>query len=244
MAQAESTRQRQSRLSQGQEAITESAKRQVGTVTTVAQEAVTSGAWAYPLLVRRISHHHDSPDSLLTPGCLLPHIPCARLTGGLTVLTPDPSLIKPILPGLFRGALVSLAIIAALFFFTYLPQVAVLAFVSGPLGTLYSSVYNFLPLLLSANLPSPHPLEEPTLFYRILPLPHYFFSPLSSSYPGWLGTCGTERHRAPFPLPWFGRSWLYGRLEVGATKLVTPGAIVLVKLCTRYTQRHRPEALS
>jgi len=49
-------------------------------------------------------------------------------------LMPDPSLIKPILPGLTRGVIVSLGIVAALFFFTYLPQVAVLAFVSGPLG--------------------------------------------------------------------------------------------------------------
>lgn len=47
---------------------------------------------------------------------------------------PDPSLMKPILPSVFKGAVVSVAILAALFFLTYLPQVAVLAFVSGPLG--------------------------------------------------------------------------------------------------------------
>lgn len=124
-----------------------------------------------------------------------------------------------------------MGIIAALFFFTYLPQVAVLAFVSGPLGTLYSSVYTSLPLVLAANLPSPHPLAEPTLFYRLLPLPHYIFAPptLPSSSAQMVGI---DRHTELFPLPWFGRSWLYGRLGAGATKLVSPGAIVLVKLCT------------
>ena len=45
------TRRRTSRLSQSREAIAESAKRQVSDVGTVATEAVTSGAWAYPLLV-------------------------------------------------------------------------------------------------------------------------------------------------------------------------------------------------
>lgn len=47
---------------------------------------------------------------------------------------PEPSLIRPVLPVLFKGILVSIGIVAALFFFTYLPHVAVLAFVSGPLG--------------------------------------------------------------------------------------------------------------
>jgi hypothetical protein len=44
-------RKRQNRLSQSGEALTESAKRQVAEVGHVASDAVTSGAWAYPLLV-------------------------------------------------------------------------------------------------------------------------------------------------------------------------------------------------
>ena len=49
--QGASVRKRQTRLSQGGEAISESAKRQVSEVGNVASDAVTSGAWAYPLLV-------------------------------------------------------------------------------------------------------------------------------------------------------------------------------------------------
>jgi len=45
------TRKRQNRLSQGSNALTESAKRQVAEVSNVASDAVTSGAWAYPILV-------------------------------------------------------------------------------------------------------------------------------------------------------------------------------------------------
>jgi hypothetical protein len=46
----------------------------------------------------------------------------------------DPSLLQPLLPTLFKGVLASLAIVIAMFVLTYLPQVAVLAFISGPLG--------------------------------------------------------------------------------------------------------------
>ncbi len=46
------TRQRSSRLDSHSDAVVESAKRQVKEVGTVAQDAVTSGAWAYPILVR------------------------------------------------------------------------------------------------------------------------------------------------------------------------------------------------
>ncbi len=46
----------------------------------------------------------------------------------------DPRLLSPLLPVIIRAVLVSLGVVAAMFFFTYLPQVAVLAFVSGPLG--------------------------------------------------------------------------------------------------------------
>lgn len=47
---------------------------------------------------------------------------------------PDPSLARPLIPSLIKGVLLSLGVVAGMFFFTYLPQVAVLAFVSGPLA--------------------------------------------------------------------------------------------------------------
>jgi uncharacterized RDD family membrane protein YckC len=50
------------------------------------------------------------------------------------VLTPDPSLIQPLIPSLIKGVILSLVVVLAMFFFTYLPQVAVLAFVTGPLA--------------------------------------------------------------------------------------------------------------
>jgi hypothetical protein len=48
---APQTRQRKSRLSEPREAVTESAKRQVSEVRDVATGAITSGAWAYPIMV-------------------------------------------------------------------------------------------------------------------------------------------------------------------------------------------------
>ncbi|WRT64949.1 uncharacterized protein IL334_001890 [Kwoniella shivajii] len=84
-------------------AITESVKRQVKEVTDTAQDAVTSGAWAYPIY-------------------------------GIYYLVSHPALMGPLLPTIFKGVLLSLGVVAGLFFFTYLPQVAVLAFVSGPLA--------------------------------------------------------------------------------------------------------------
>ncbi|RSH83887.1 hypothetical protein EHS25_005502 [Saitozyma podzolica] len=83
--------------------VAESVQRQIGHATAVAAEAVTSGAWAYPLL-------------------------------GIPYLLSHPSLVRPILPALFKGVVLSIAVLVALFFFAYLPQVAVLAFVSGPLA--------------------------------------------------------------------------------------------------------------
>ncbi|KAK4688815.1 hypothetical protein P7C73_g1312, partial [Tremellales sp. Uapishka_1] len=97
------TRRRSGRLSNVQEDVTESAMRQVKEVGAVAQDAVVSGAWAYPLL-------------------------------GIYYLVSHPTLAKPLLPTLFQGLLMSLAVVAAMFFLTYLPQVAVLAIVSGPLA--------------------------------------------------------------------------------------------------------------
>ena len=53
---------------------------------------------------------------------------------GILYLLTHPNLIKPVLPVFFKGILLSLGVVAALFFFLYLPHVAVLAFISGPLG--------------------------------------------------------------------------------------------------------------
>ncbi|WVQ84119.1 hypothetical protein IAT38_006264 [Cryptococcus sp. DSM 104549] len=97
------TRKRTQRLQSHGETITETAKRQVLEVGHIAQDGVTSGAWAYPIL-------------------------------GIYHLLSHPSLIKPLLPTLFKGILMSAGVVVALFAFTYLPQVAVLAFVSGPLA--------------------------------------------------------------------------------------------------------------
>ncbi|EIW65465.1 hypothetical protein TREMEDRAFT_70543 [Tremella mesenterica DSM 1558] len=53
---------------------------------------------------------------------------------GIVYLFSHPSLIRPLIPTLFKGVLVSLAVIVALFTLTYLPQVAFLALFSGPLA--------------------------------------------------------------------------------------------------------------
>ena len=133
------TRRRSSRLSGPQEALTESAKRQLRDAGGVATEAVTSGAWAYPLLVsissicrRPVINGSYRAYSTSSPvsDCLV--ILCRAEAHVLA----DPSIITPLLPALFKGIILSFATIAALFTFTYLPQVAILAFVSGPLGEL------------------------------------------------------------------------------------------------------------
>ncbi|WWD22116.1 hypothetical protein CI109_106605 [Kwoniella shandongensis] len=110
---ASQTRQRTQKLQSTADTITESAKRQVKEVGDTAQDALTSGAWAYPLL-------------------------------GVYYLATHPALVKPLLPTLFKGVLMSAGVVAGLFAFTYLPQVAVLAFVSGPLAFVLA-----VPLLLS-----------------------------------------------------------------------------------------------
>ena len=46
----------------------------------------------------------------------------------------DPSLLQPLLPTLAKGVAMSVGVVAGMFGLTYLPQVAVLAFISGPLG--------------------------------------------------------------------------------------------------------------
>nr|ODN90300.1 hypothetical protein L204_05904 [Cryptococcus depauperatus CBS 7855] len=63
---------------------------------------------------------------------------------GASYLTSHPSLIKPLVPALGKGILLSVATVAVLFMFTYLPQVAVLSIVSGPLAFILA-----IPLVLS-----------------------------------------------------------------------------------------------
>ena len=55
----------------------------------------------------------------------------------LTLSSLDPSLMQPLLPTLFKGALMSVGVVAGMFGLTYLPQVAVLALISGPLGKIF-----------------------------------------------------------------------------------------------------------
>ncbi|WVR04485.1 hypothetical protein IAU60_001489 [Kwoniella sp. DSM 27419] len=107
------TRKRTSRLQQTGDNVADSAKRQVKEVTDTAQDAITSGAYVYPIY-------------------------------GMYYLFTHPALIKPLTPILFKGVLLSVAVVAAMFFLTYLPQVAVLAFVSGPLSFILA-----VPLVLS-----------------------------------------------------------------------------------------------
>ncbi|BEJ15391.1 hypothetical protein CspHIS471_0411580 [Cutaneotrichosporon sp. HIS471] len=83
--------------------VAQRAGRQVRGVTSMAADAVTSGAWAYPL------------------------------RGALYILT-HPTLIGPVLPLLLRALLTSAGVVAACFFFLYLPQVAWLALFTGPLA--------------------------------------------------------------------------------------------------------------
>ncbi|OWZ45806.1 hypothetical protein C356_03065 [Cryptococcus neoformans c45] len=53
---------------------------------------------------------------------------------GILYLFSHPTLIRPLLPVIFKGVLMSAGVIAVLFTFAYLPQVAVLAVISGPLA--------------------------------------------------------------------------------------------------------------
>ncbi|KZV71543.1 hypothetical protein PENSPDRAFT_650559 [Peniophora sp. CONT] len=53
---------------------------------------------------------------------------------GIFYILSHPSLIRPLLPALSKGILIALATVVVFFTFTYLPQVAVLVFVSGPLA--------------------------------------------------------------------------------------------------------------
>ncbi|KIS02302.1 hypothetical protein L804_00563 [Cryptococcus deuterogattii 2001/935-1] len=53
---------------------------------------------------------------------------------GILYLFSHPTLIRPLLPVIIKGILMSAGVVTALFAFAYLPQVAVLAVISGPLA--------------------------------------------------------------------------------------------------------------
>ena len=54
-----------------------------------------------------------------------------------SIRSSDPSLLSPLLPTIAKGIVMSIGVVAGMFGLTYLPQVAVLAFISGPLGEHY-----------------------------------------------------------------------------------------------------------
>ncbi|ODN75482.1 hypothetical protein L202_06615 [Cryptococcus amylolentus CBS 6039] len=63
---------------------------------------------------------------------------------GVLYLFSHPTLIKPLLPTILKGVALSAAAVVFLFTFTYLPQVGILVFVSGPLAFILA-----IPLVLS-----------------------------------------------------------------------------------------------
>ncbi|KAF8163084.1 hypothetical protein B0H34DRAFT_694074 [Crassisporium funariophilum] len=75
----------------------------------IAQDALFSHAWSYPLL-------------------------------GLSYFVSHPALYKAVAPVLMKAVLTSVGITAALFFFTYLPQVAFCALFSGPFAFITAAV--------------------------------------------------------------------------------------------------------
>lgn len=54
---------------------------------------------------------------------------------GIIYFLRHPELFQSVKPIIYKSALLSAAVVIAMFVFTYLPQVALLAFVTGPLGT-------------------------------------------------------------------------------------------------------------
>ncbi|KAF4615072.1 hypothetical protein D9613_002851 [Agrocybe pediades] len=62
---------------------------------------------------------------------------------GITYLISHPSLYKSVAPVLFKAVATSVGITAALFFFTYLPQVAFCALFSGPFAFLTAALMVF-----------------------------------------------------------------------------------------------------
>lgn len=114
--------------------VVHSAQRQVMTAGEMTRDAVWSGAWAYPFWVSCVNHDEADNRVLCTFARVrVPRIAVPSSTQSLT-LAADPSLLTPAAPLLVRAVLISLAVVAACFFFLYLPQVAWLSLFSGPLG--------------------------------------------------------------------------------------------------------------
>lgn len=151
------TRKRSQRLKLPGGTATESARRQVQEVGAIAQDGLSSGAWIYPLLVSlwmeegreiwdlsAVDSWHHKVKLLMSFICrvfCICFLVCAKTAIGLIhrltfarLKFVDPTLIRPLLPIIFKGILMSAGVIAALFAFAYLPQVAILAVISGPLG--------------------------------------------------------------------------------------------------------------
>lgn len=123
------------------EALQESAKRQVAEVLHTGEDAVTSGAWIYPIRVSSFAIHQEMSGSTFSGVQGIIYMLSRESLANLTTFAPlirtpraDPSLLQPMIPTLLKAAAAAVGVIIAMFFFTYLPQVAVLAIVTGPLG--------------------------------------------------------------------------------------------------------------
>lgn len=99
------------------------AKEDITAISSVTGEALSSGAYLYPLyvqhtllvLLRRLQPLHSY---------------------GILYFGRNPKLLEGVYPVVYKSAVWSIAITVAMFLFTYLPQVGVLAFISGPLAFL------------------------------------------------------------------------------------------------------------
>lgn len=149
-------------------AVAESAERQVRGVVGVATDAVSSGAWAYPIrgALYIVSREFAGKEIESGVRCRGPETAAKRSPGLLVAvmrvlqLTPDPTLIGPVLPLLLRALLISAGVVAACFFLLYLPQVAWLALFTGPLG-MFSPKSKSKPLPKSQKSTLPKRGREP-----------------------------------------------------------------------------------
>lgn len=91
------------------QSIVDTARRELTEALTLTQEAVVSGAWAYPIL-------------------------------GVSYVASHPSLYKAVGPVLTKALVTSVGITAGLFFFTYLPQLALCAIFTGPLAFIPAAI--------------------------------------------------------------------------------------------------------
>ncbi|ORY27792.1 hypothetical protein BCR39DRAFT_537237 [Naematelia encephala] len=97
------TRSRRGPQSSTDNKLSDMPRKHVERAIDVGRQAVSSGAWWYPLR-------------------------------GIIYMLANPNLVRPLVPALVKGLLMAGVTVLLLFTFTYLPQVAILAFVSGPLA--------------------------------------------------------------------------------------------------------------